>query len=42
MVVPRELLLALWGPQIATGEDSRDIVIARTPGTISGRSGSAR
>ena len=29
MVVPRDLLLALWGPQIATGEDARDIVIAR-------------
>jgi lysine 6-dehydrogenase len=29
MVVPRDLLLALWGPQIATGEGSRDIVIAR-------------
>jgi len=28
-VVPRELLLALWGPQIAAAEDSRDIVIAR-------------
>ena len=28
-VVPRDLLLALWGPQIATGEDARDIVIAR-------------
>ena len=29
MVVPRDLLLALWGPQIAAGEDARDIVIAR-------------
>lgn len=28
MVVPRDLLLALWGPQIA-GEDARDIVVAR-------------
>lgn len=28
MVVPRDLLLALWGPQIAAG-DARDIVIAR-------------
>ncbi|HEY8018241.1 MAG TPA: saccharopine dehydrogenase C-terminal domain-containing protein [Actinomycetota bacterium] len=29
MVVPRDLLLALWGPQIATSGDARDIVIAR-------------
>jgi lysine 6-dehydrogenase len=28
-VVPRDLLLALWGPQIETSGDARDIVIAR-------------
>jgi len=29
MVVPRDLLLALWGPQIEAPGDARDIVIAR-------------